>query len=77
MFTAQSIRCDCGREVFEHELFIGPAGEIECNECHQRVRPLSFLTTDILNDFKLKWELERINQHPDYLVINGKRHYIL
>jgi len=73
--TNQLIECDCGRKILDIDIMVGPFGQIECEHCHKPA--LAFITTDILADLKLKWEIERINQHPDYLVINGKRHYVL
>ena len=71
----QLVRCDCGREILDIDILVGPQGQLECEKCHKPA--LAFITTKILADLKLKWELERLDQHPSHLVINGKRHYVL
>ena len=77
MIDHQLITCDCGREVLDIDLHISPDGsQIRCENCHTPPA-LAFLTTGTLADLKLGWEIEKLDVHPDYLIINGRKHFTL
>jgi len=72
----QLVRCDCGREILDIDILVGPQGQLECENCHTPPA-LAFLTTGTLADLKLGWEIEKLDVHPDYLIINGRKHFTL